>query len=128
LNHNAPNLRLADPIILKFPAHEAVYPLSLTANTKQPTKILIYILGKSKMACGGRLETVFAEERPFRDSKMFDREIEPDGFLDDVHGSLLLNPYITKFRGILKPEEMKQDLVFTPAPDNLPVREHLTIW
>lgn len=51
--------------------------------------------------------------------------IEPETFLSP---KVLVPAYLCKFRKTLTPDEMKQDIIFSPAPDNTRCVEHIVKW
>ena len=54
----------------------------------------------------------------------FNGYFEPAGFFQ----SLIWGSYLTKFRGTLTAEAMKEDAVFTPAENDEPFRETIRRW
>ncbi len=113
---------LVDPLILRFKSENAVYPLALTATIGVDTEVLLYVMSDRKMQCGGRMKLLFAGD-------MY------EDFLRNIMGRTEhFRPweeslrYLCKFKSTLTPEEMKTDLVFTPAEDNEDYREHIIKW
>ncbi len=120
------NEGLVSPLVLKFETPEPIYPLALTSTVGQPTEILLYVVGKSKYSCDDRLNLAFfdkSKEFLFEDLQQF---VKPAEFMNEfIYKNL---PYMTKFRGTLDPEQMKEDLVFTEDPNHKPYREHVIVW
>jgi len=123
---------LAAPLILRFATKQPIYPLALTGTGGFKTKILIYFLSDKKMTCGNRLKLRYANERKNNGSilKQIVLGTEPIGFFDEKEFSEKsgLYRYLSKFRDTLAPAEMSQDIVFKPAKDNTPYREHIVKW
>lgn len=116
---------LVAPLVLRFETPEAVYPLALTSTVSQPTELLIYVVSHGKTTCDDRLQTAYSAEA---DKRMLERlagMLEPQGFITIDSRTPM---HITKFRGTLRPVEMKTDLVFPRAPDDKPVRELVIVW
>ena len=114
---------LAAPLILRFDSKEAVYPMALTGTTEQDTEVLLYVFSDHKMECGDKLKLNYSGERsnPFEQGAF--STLKPDGFFDNIE----TKPWnMCKFKGILKPIQMKDDIVFKKAKDNKPYRE--TKW
>lgn len=117
---------LVAPLILHFPHDTPVYPLALTAAGGHKTEVLIYLVAKSKMTCGDRLPLRHAE--PWW---------TPSDWWSDYQEVLSMqipqgwrpSPYfLTKFRGTLTPEQMREDLTFSPVADNEYYREWIVRW
>jgi hypothetical protein len=119
---------LVAPLILKFPSEEPVYPLALTSVAGTKTEVLLYTLSDRKLTCGGRLPLRHARETDpqvtLRVLRMM-AEIEGWTLFDDVPDESMM---LCKFKGRLTPDQMKQDLILKPAPDNEPYRETKTVW
>lgn len=122
---------MANPLVLRFPSKQAVYPLALTATTGRETEIELYVLHTHKMDAGGRLPLTFANKWD-ADGKVarLSREngrpanvewlkywVEPERLLARER---LAEGYISKFRGRLNSEQMKTDLVLSRATDDEP--------
>ena len=123
---------LAAPLILRFPNKEPVYPVVLTGTGDFDTEILIYLASTSKMTCGNRLKLRFADKLYNRFPFLLVAEaaepkdfFKPEEFYDEKN---LPYPYLCKFRDVLTPAMMTQDITFTPAADNTPYREHIYKW
>jgi hypothetical protein len=114
---------LIDPLILRFASSHLVYPLALTSTIGRETEVLLYLFSDYKMQCANRLPLRFAGALS-SDLNVRFRTNEPDSFT----GWETNLTHLCKFRGRLKPEQMKEDLVFTTAPDNNPYREHIIKW
>jgi hypothetical protein len=106
---------LVAPLILRFDSNEAIYPMALTGTTGFDTEVLLYVLSDHKMECGERLKLAYFGETssPFadKDSLEFFRDAKTRSW------------QMCKFKGILKPEKMKEDIVFKQAKDEEPYRE-----
>lgn len=106
---------LVAPLILRFDSNEAIYPMALTGTTGFNTEILLYILSDHKMECGDRLKLTFFGETssPFgdKDSLVFFQDVKTKSW------------QMCKFKGTLKPDQMKEDIVFKQAKDDEPYRE-----
>jgi len=111
---------LVAPLVLSSSSRVPIYPLALTATAGRSTELLLYVAGGTKVDCGNRLRTAFANTVRWWPVSSVEDGITPSDFpLPDA----LERPYLTKFTGTLEPTEMKDDLVFFPAPDNQPVRD-----
>ena len=111
---------LAAPLILRFDAKEAVYPMKLTGTAGTRTEILLYVLAEHKMDCGDRLKLAFAGETKlrFEESKFWG--VEPNDFFEKTKSQKW---YMSKFKGTLMPEQMTDDIVFTRAKDDKAYRK-----
>jgi hypothetical protein len=111
---------LAAPLILRFDTKEAVYPMALTGTTDSDTEVLLYVFSDHKMECGDKLKLKYFGER----DNLFERgvfsTVKPDGFFDNIETKA---QKLCKFKGILKPAQMKEDIVFKKAKDNKPYQE-----
>lgn len=116
---------LAAPLILRFSSKAPVYPVVLTGTGNHNTEILIYLAVASKMTCGDRLTLRFAGEMYKNALDPLVAATEPAGFFkrDEVSYS-----YLCKFRDVLTPARMAEDITFAPASDNTPYREHIVQW
>ena len=115
---------LVEPLILKFAAQQAVYPLALTATTGQKTEVLLYVLAARKMECDGRLKMEFAgrlEDPPF----YFDKQTETPPLLLSVNKP---NLFLTKFTGRLTAQAMAEDLMLHFASNDRPYRKWVFVW
>ncbi len=115
---------LPDPLILRFPHKNPVYPIMLTGTGGHETKVLIYLAAETKMTSGGRLTLRYADELGSHVFPYF-HMTDPPGFIP--HEELSVS-YLCKFRDTLSPEEMSEDIYFYPAPDMEPYREHIIRW
>jgi hypothetical protein len=106
---------LAAPLILRFDSNEAIYPMALTGTTGFDTEVLLYVLSDYKVECGERLKLAFFDET----SNPFGDKYSPEFFRDAKTRSWQM----CKFKGTLKPEKMKEDIVFKQAKDDEPYRE-----
>ncbi|MHC4638906.1 MAG: DUF2330 domain-containing protein [Planctomycetota bacterium] len=111
---------LAAPLILRFDSKEAVYPMALTGTTGENTEVLLYIFSDHKMECGDRLKLAFFGETssPFGQRVSF--KMDPNDFFRDVKTK---SWQMCKFKGTLRPDQMKEDIVFKQAKDDEPYRE-----
>ena len=116
---------LVAPLMLKFNTPQPVYPLALTATVGRPTELLLYVISRSKVTCDDRLNTAHAGPTY---SGLLDPLIDYAEPPHLVSASMVDFRYVTKFKGTLNSDEMKKDLVFSPAPDDEPVREHVVMW
>jgi hypothetical protein len=139
---------LAAPLILRFPHEKPVYPLSLTGTGGYETEVLIYLASARKMSAGGRLKLRYAGPMPVEPFWELLSGCEPTDFLAFERSCLAAlaeapnstdeakrfcfermgYPFLCKFRDTLTPAEMAEDLVFTPAEDDTPYREHIVKW
>jgi hypothetical protein len=117
---------LAAPLILRFPCEKPIYPLALTGTGGYNTEVLVYLASEEYLKCDeARLELKFAGK--FHSSTVNDhfRSCEPEEFFKyDMPPNLNL----TKYKGILTPEQMSTDLSFTPTNEDISYQEHITVW
>ena len=88
--------------------------MALTGTTNTETEVLLYILSDHKMECGERLKLTFFGEKsnPFPgDSSEFFSDMKTKSW------------QMSKFKGTLEPDQMKEDIVFKQAKDDEPYRE-----
>jgi hypothetical protein len=115
---------LAAPLILRFDAKEAVYPMALTATAGSDTEILLYVYSNHKVDCGERLKLMFARgEAAMLLNKQYSLGVEPNSFFEKTKDD---GWYLCKFKGKLTTEQMAEDIIFKQADDDKPYRE--TIW
>jgi hypothetical protein len=110
---------LVAPLILRFNANEAVYPMALTATASSETKVLLYVCADHKMDCAGKLKLAFFGETP-RPFDKNDFRVKPDGFFKETESGKW---YMCKFKGTLTQEQMNEDIIFKQAKDDKPYRE-----
>ncbi len=115
---------LAAPLILRFPVPNPVYPIALTGTAGYDTEVLIYLASTARMCAGGRLTLRYADASRFVFSGLLSRA-EPENFFDSDD---LDFPYLSKFGDTLTPEQMSEDIIFTPAEDQTPYQEHIIRW
>lgn len=116
------------PLILTFPTDKPVYPLALTANASDETELLIYTLSDNKLTCNDRLKLHHAKKTS-ADNLLMHLYMTEEANLDAVMDSLPdKNMMLCKFKGTLTSVQMKEDLVFEPADDNIPYRDREIIW
>jgi hypothetical protein len=114
---------LVDPLVLSFDSKVPVYPLALTGTSLTETKVLLYTLTEEKMDCGNRLRLEYAG---CCDEKDFLYEYKYISWpLNEREKAL---HYLCKFKGTLKPEQMKTDLELRKAADDAPYRAHYWPW
>ena len=124
-DHELTSEGLVAPLVVRFAARQPIYPLALTSITGRATELLIYVLSPGKVTCDDRLRTSYYGPLRFEFLSEFSKLVEPPGLLPRESSAL---NRLTKFKGILSHYEMKKDLVFSPAADNEPVREHIVVW
>jgi len=106
-----PEDTMAEPLILLFETKEIVYPLALTGTVGKETELLLYVFADMRVSAGNRLKTAYAGPRPT--SHYFDHlQPDPPDFCHDLDMLFNKSPFLTKFRGRLKPEDMRTDLTF----------------
>jgi hypothetical protein len=88
---------MVPPLSLIFPTRQVVYPLALTATAGQPVEILLYVNAPWRADVGDRLPLLYSE---------------------DSGGG-----YLTKFRGVMTPEQMREDMVIKRAQSNSSYRK-----
>jgi hypothetical protein len=115
---------LVAPLIMRFEAETPVYPLALTSTAGHETEILLYVLCESKWHNDGRLELHYAGTGGLGIYGLA-QQVEPEGFFS---GADLDLPFLCKFKGMLTPEQMREDLDLTPAADRKAYRRHIITW
>jgi len=119
---------LLAPLVLTFDVNEPVYPLALTATAGTETEILLFTLTDNKPTCNNRLELQCARKIDSRD--VTDRliiETEGDEWTP-MEGLPDRRMMLCKFKGTMTAAQMREDLVFEPAPDNESYRETIWAW
>lgn len=115
---------MVNPLVMAFKSKEMVYPLALTTTIGKETEVLLYVFGEHKMAADDRFTLEFA--RTANDYNTFDKlKIESK---DGIDVNAFPKGYLSKLKGRLTAEQMKDDLILKPAPDDKPYREHLWRW
>lgn len=118
---------LIPPLAIRFETSSPVYPLALTATGGHDTEVLIYVLSDTKMLCEERMPLRYAGDVDlsggFKERLSYD--LDPEDFFENEQFN---HSYLTKYRGLLTPEQMKEDLVFTPTEDRIPFRERKIVW
>ena len=94
--------------------------MALTGTTGGNTEVLLYIFSDHKMECGERLKLAFFGETSSPFGQRVSSAVEPNGFFSDAKTKL---QKMCKFKGTLKPDQMKEDIVFKQAKDDEPYRE-----
>ena len=102
------------PLVLVFPARQAIYPLALTAAEGQETEIDLYVYHSGKMDAGGRLTTEYADRFDEGVSWIADSIVPSDLLAREG----LTENFITHLHGRMTPEQMRDDLVLGQATDN----------
>ena len=118
--------KMVAPLILRFQTDRAIYPLALTSTIGAETEVLLYTLSERKLACGERLtlrRATKTNQWKFSDL-VGDEETQAAALFADVPKS----PTLCKFKKRLKPQEMKEDIVFEFAPDNSSYQETKIVW
>lgn len=105
------------PLVLVFPTRQAVYPLALTATAGQTTTVDLFVFQSGKADASGRLPLKFAG-RGESASRVVANVVPPE-LLENENIS---EDYLTRFRGEMTAEQMKDDLILVPAADNVPVK------
>jgi len=115
---------LVDPLIMRFPVEQPVYPLALTGTGGHDTKVLLYILAQSKMTANGKMTLRHAGHSNLRSVRSY-VVTEPPNFFDEKE---IESYFLTKFRDTLSPSQMAEDIYFSPAPDDTPYRKTRISW
>jgi len=116
------------PLVCRFRTDPPVYPLALTSTAGSDTELVIYFGCDRKMACGERLKLDSAWQIHFEfGSQQIRENVEPKGFFDEADLDFA-HLYVTKFKGTLSPEQMREDIAFAPATDNEPFEERVVRW
>lgn len=115
-----------NPLILRFPTPNPVYPTALTATGGHRTEILIYLASDTAMTTDAPLTLRFRGNMRARHLNMsYLESIEPTEFLEGEKSEYL---YLSKFKSTLSPVQMEQDIEFRPDPTGQPFREHVYRW
>ena len=120
---------LADPLILRFPSANPIYPLALTATGGHDTEVLIYLASDIPRTCDRRLPVRYAGKgpRPFDLCDLMTDQDEAFWSKDELSGKYPFTR-LAKFKGTLTPEQMRKDLEFLPDPNQTDYREHIYRW
>ncbi|MCU0722425.1 MAG: DUF2330 domain-containing protein [Planctomycetes bacterium] len=102
---------LLEPLVFRFPAKEAVYPLALTGSYGKPLDLTLYVLAEHRMDDGGRIGLRFAG--PYGPPYVEDGG--PGHATTYYPGYARKGLWLTKFRGTLPPQRMAADLALAPA-------------
>ena len=113
---------MVSPLVLRFSTPYPIYPLALTGTAGGLTKINLYVLANYKMLIESNLNLVYAGKKS---NPLKFNVTEPENFLSSSELNL---SYISNYRGILSPDDMKDDLVFTSATDNMPYQPKIYRW
>ena len=117
---------LAAPLILQFPHKVPVYPLQLTGSGGFDTEVLIYLLSDRKWTATDRMTLRYYGVHPgLRLVGTLEHSSEPPQIWNLDAEKLI---HLHKFKDLLTPARMSSDLLFTPAPDSEPYREHRYEW
>ena len=117
---------LAAPLILQFPYNAPVYPLQLTGSGGFDTEVLIYLLSDRKWTATDRMMLRYYDVHPdVRLVGTLDFFSEPPQILN-LDAEKLSHRH--KFKELLTPDRMSSDLLFSPASDSEPYREHRYEW
>ncbi len=117
---------LAAPLILQFPHDAPVYPLQLTGSGGYDTEVLIYLLSDRKWTATDRMMLRYYDVHPdVRLVGTLDFFSEPPQILN-LDAEKLSHRH--KFKELLTPARMSSDLLFSPASDSEPYREHRYEW
>jgi hypothetical protein len=114
---------LVDPLVLRFPIMQAIYPLALTATTGHETQIELYVLSENKVHCDAKLKLFYAGDV---DGSFIDGiQTRPEILFSKEEKYL---SYLTVFKGKLTPEQMRLDANLPFALDNKSFREKKIEW
>ena len=123
---------LAAPLIFQFAAEQPFYPLALTGTGGHETEVLIYLLSDKAWDAGDRLTLRYAgildsdELGVLKNLALADtRTAENPDFLEGIAKGLTR---LHKFKSRLSPGQMREDLIFTPAPGQQDYRERVFRW
>jgi len=113
---------LVNPLILRFPVKQPVYPLALTAIGGHDTLIHLYVVGTRKVQCDAGLPLWYAGTHfPSIEGYV----TEP---IDLISTAVPNQPYMTVFKGTLTPEQMRKDAYLPFAPDDEYFRSTVYRW
>lgn len=118
---------LADPLILRFPCRQPVYPLALTGTGGYDTQVLLYLAATTQMTCDERLPRLYAGRMTPWIREWLGMGSEPAGFIR-YESSATNELFLMKFKATLTPAQMRTDLVFQPTTNLAPYREHRFMW
>ena len=98
----------------------------LTGAATKETELLLYVQCKNKLDLKNKL--------PLKYAKQIKQKILPLLFLEKVYHPERLHhfdfdlPYMMKYKGILTPVQMKEDIIFTEAHDRKDHQEVIIKW
>jgi len=119
---------MVDPLILSFTSPSPVYPLALTSTTGTNTELLIYLLADRRMDCGDRVRMWYANTNSEEWSGYLYSWEDTTNFVVCSEGWETNLAFLCKFKGVLTPAQMTQDLEFAACPDNKPYRKRIVRW
>ncbi len=117
---------LAPALVLAFDTPQAFYPLALTAAGGGETEVVLWVVAPHRMDPRSRLRTLFAGEREgeswgafMAGSKRVPEVLRQERWPQH---------WLTKLKGRLTAEEMREDLILQPAETDEPRRETVFRW
>jgi hypothetical protein len=123
---------LVAPLVFQFASEQPFYPLALTGTGGHKTEVLLYLLSDRPHKNDGRLPLRFSGslrgDARFQSSldRFNDTLVSESGFANAVLQDF---PHLCKFKGILDPDQMREDLLFRPAPGQADFRENrILLW
>lgn len=138
---------LAAPLIMRFETDRLVYPLVLTSLAGGETEVLLYTFSRHRLTCDDRMDLAVAQERDDlwtmftwpEGGHLSSAHVDPPTFFPEVDTSVYRDEmrnaegpfkprYLCKFRGTLKPKQMRTDLYFENAEVDENYREHVWRW
>ena len=119
---------MAAPLVLTFRTDEPIYPMALTGTGGTNTEVLLYTLSAEKVACDGWLplrHAIRLRAADLSNPSLIASSGKARRLFDGLPDTGMT---LCKFKGILTPVQMKEDLVFEPTSDNTPYRETRIVW
>ncbi len=108
---------MVDPLILRFPSQEPVYPLALTGTGTGETELSIYLFTAERQQPIGDLPLELSYAVSGHDVKGLDDLLSEHEDAAHLAGFPNRPFYLHAWRGLLEPAQMSDDLLFTRAKD-----------
>jgi hypothetical protein len=119
---------LAAPLVFQFPGEKPFYPLALTGTGGHKTEVLLYVLSDQPFSSGGRLPLRFSGKmQSFAHGSV--NILAAHTFLETGFQEFSEDlTHLCKFKGVLRPDQMRDDLLLEPAPGQTDFRETVIRW
>jgi hypothetical protein len=116
---------IVPPLVLAFPTAAPVYPLALTGTGGGETEVVLWAVAPHRVESDGRLTTRYAGRT--KESRG-DNPWTPSGAPEFLRDPCRSQPWLTKLKDRLRPEQMRTDLVLRYADADEPMCERIFRW